>query len=234
MAARQISTTRIFSRFARRRSRTNRSITQNKIAPTPGHRVDGQLERLPGALAGLRRVAHVRRLVVRDHDELGREAERGLDDIGATCAASLSPQAPAVRPRGVRGTMSTRSNRPRMRSPSRLKREVALDVGRDDRAGPQLLLAEPAQRRPARRPGAPPRARARGTPRWTTPPSNAANSSSSVMTSPRAWRLWNSETARWSADAVDDRVVRRDRHPQDVRVLVLERAGQVVVDLRRS
>ena len=31
--------------------------------------------------------------------------------------------------------------------------------------------------------------------------------------------------------AIDHRVVRRQRHPQDVRVLVLERAGQVVVDL---
>ena len=31
--------------------------------------------------------------------------------------------------------------------------------------------------------------------------------------------------------AVDDRVVRGERHPQDVGVLVLERAGQVVVDL---
>ena len=31
--------------------------------------------------------------------------------------------------------------------------------------------------------------------------------------------------------AVDDRVVRRQRHPEHVRVLVLERAGQVIVDL---
>src|SRR5580658_3409532 len=34
MEARQTSTTRIFSKFASLRSRTNRSITQNRIAPT--------------------------------------------------------------------------------------------------------------------------------------------------------------------------------------------------------
>jgi hypothetical protein len=126
--------------------------------------------------------------------------------------------------------MSTRSIRPRIRSPSRPKLNSRSTYAGTTVPGCKLLLAEAAQRgRPAAR-------RASSCSRVRKPSldqarSKAASSSSSVITMParlQAMELLNGLVQR---RAVDDRVVRRDRHPQDVDVLVLERTGQVVVHL---
>ena len=83
------------------------------------HRVDLELERVAGALAGLGRVAHVGRLVVGDRHPLRAEdPERRRDDVGAR--RGRRGRAAARCPASI-GTTSTRSQRPRTRSPPSVK-----------------------------------------------------------------------------------------------------------------
>ena len=108
--------------------------------------------------------------------------------------------------------------------------ELALDVGRHDRPGPQLLFPEAAQGGPAGRQA-----------RFLVLPSEKPLVRPGAIERGEQLVLGHQVAARLAAvellhglvqrRAVDDRVVRRDRHAQDVDVLVLERAGQVVVHL---
>ena len=84
------------------------------------HRVDLELERVAGALPGLGRVAHVGRLVVGDGHALRPEHPEGRrDDVGARPSVDDAAWPARSPPRA--GTTSTRSHRPRTRSPPRLK-----------------------------------------------------------------------------------------------------------------
>ena len=159
------------------------------------HRVDRELERIPRPLPRHGRVADVARLVVGDRDLLPAEQ------------AASAPRRPAPSPRRVRRPSRRRPVTGRLgsspparcrpgraaliRSPSSAEAELALDLGRDDGARLQLLLAEPPQRLAARL-----ETRllvlARQEALVLHATSNASISSSSVMTSPRAWRRWNS------------------------------------------
>jgi hypothetical protein len=111
-----------------------------------------------------------------------------------------------------------------------VERELALDVGRDDGARLELRLAEPAQRRPAR-----------GQPRLLVVAAHESLVRPGRLEGPLELGLAHDGPAGVAVveeldglvqgRAVDERVVWRERHPQHVAVLVLERAGQVVVDL---
>ena len=129
--------------------------------------------------------------------------------------------------------MSTRSQRPLIRSPLNAERELALHVRGDHGAGLQLLRAEAAQRRATR-----------------LETRLLVLAGQEALVAPRDLErvdqlgLGHDVTARVAPmelldglvqrRAVDHRVVRRDRHPQHVQVAVLARAGQVVVDLAEA
>ena len=84
------------------------------------HRVDLELERVAGALPGLGRVAHVGRLVVGDRHPLRTEhPERRRDDVGALARVASRPRT-GRSPASI-GSTSTRSQRPRTRSPPSVK-----------------------------------------------------------------------------------------------------------------
>ena len=157
-----------------------------------------------------------------------------LNSVGATTSAtdrrSSSAAASTSARRRRAGTMSTRSNRPRTRSPSSWKLNSRSTSAGMIAPSRELLLAEPAQRLATRRRAAPPRARATGTPRTARP--RRTTRPARPRSSPRPVRGAGGTpaTARVDRRAIDHRVVRRERDPQDVPELVLARAGQVVVD----
>ena len=84
------------------------------------HRVDLELERVAGPLAGLGRVADVARLVVGDRDPLAAGQARASARPCRRGPAARSASSPGGTLVGA-GSMSTRSQRPRIRSPPRQK-----------------------------------------------------------------------------------------------------------------
>ena len=219
-------------RPAPRRRAPTRGNGATGVGQAPGHRlvahrVDLELERLAGALACLGRIADVGRLVVGDgHPLRSEDAERRRDDVRAL----VRGRGRCVGGRGLERHDVDAVPASADAVAAEREAELALDVGRDDRVGLELRGAEPAER-----------GSAGGQTRLLVVAAHEALV--------RPGRLEDLVELRLAHDvalgvavveqldglverrAVDDRVVRGERHAQHVRVLVLERTGQVVVDL---
>ena len=171
------------------------------------------------------RVAHVGRLVVGDGHALRAEHLEGRGDGLGARRVGRRPTAPLIRGHDVDTVPATPDP-----VAAEHERELPLDVGRDHGAGLDCASPEPAQR-----------------------PSTGSQAGLLVVAAHEALvrpgqfeHLVELRFAHHMAlrvpvmeeldrlverPAIDDRVVRRQRHAQDVGVLVLERTGQVVVDL---
>ena len=192
------------------------------------HRVDRQLERLLRALARLRRVPHVRRLVVRDRrrapgTRTASAPRRPRRRASRTPARHLGRR--AVARDDVHAVVPAADP-----VPVEQEAELALHVGRD-RSRPGASCSSRNRRSDAR----PASSRASSCSRDRNPSDRqaAVNDAHQVVLAHHVAAgvaLVELRDGRVERGAVDDRVVGRERDPQHVRELVLERAGQVVVD----
>ena len=198
-----------------------------------GHGVDLQLQRLARPLARPGRVADVARLVVGDRDPLRMQARAAPARRRRRAGARPAAVAARLRRRssGRRQPLDVHPVHPAADPVAvQAEAELALDVGRHDRPGPQLLRPEPAQRGP---PGRQARLLVLAGQEALVGPGPLEGREQLLLGHDVAARLAAVELLHGLVErgAVDDGVVGRDRHAQDVDVLVLERAGQVVVHL---
>ena len=177
---------------------------------------------------GLHRVPDVGRLVVRDHHPLRRETKGGLHDVRARCRGAVRrrdrPDVPRLPGRDVDAVVAAPDT-----VPVQHEAELPLDVRRGHGTRLQLLLAEAVQRRP---PGGQAGLLVLAGEEPLVPPGRHEGLEQRLLGHHVAAGVALVELGDGSMESgpVDDRVMGRQRHPQQVRELVLEGTGQVVVD----
>ena len=193
------------------------------------HRVDLELQRVAGPLARLGRIADVGRLVVGDRHALAaHDPERRRDDV----RRRLGVRVLGDRSRRVVDDGLDVDAVPPSPDPVATEREAefALDVGRDDRVRLELGLPEAMQGLAA---GLEARLLVLAAHEALVRPGRIEDLVELGLGHDMAPRVPVVEhlDSLVQRRAVDDRVMRGERHPQHVRVLELQRTREVVVDL---